>query len=228
MAILFKTTQIVCKTAKNSQNQPVLIAPTNGSLPRVRQHPYEAQLDALGTVLCADTLTQVLGLAPLQSIADLESLLECYQTTLLEPIELPAISRSSRMVARGHADELIALDQNFGGLHPEWLLLMPASTRMGRDYLNRLRPLQDERVVQRFIESVRYNRSPGHHLTVFGLTMAVFSIARRQGLAEYAQFALEAVVSTAAGKLKITQEERNTILARFQTRLPQTIKRMVA
>ena len=58
--------------------------------------------------------------------------------------------------------------------------------------------------------------------------MAVFSIARRQGLAEYAQFALEAVVSTAAGKLKITQEERNTILDRFQTRLPQTIKRMVA
>ena len=228
MAILFQNTRIVYKTAKKSQNQWVLTAPTNGSLPHSRQHPYEAQLDALETVLCADTLTQVLGLAPLQSISDLEGLLERYHTTLLEPIELPTIIRSSRMVARGHTEELIALDQDFGGLHPEWLLLMPASTRMGRDYLNRLRPLQDERVVQRFNESVRYNRSPGHHLTVFGLTMAVFSIARRQGLAEYAQFALEAVVSTAAGKLKITQEERNTILDRFQTRLPQTIKRMVA
>ena len=206
----------------------MLTAPTNGSLPRVRQHPYESQLDALETVLCADTIAQALGLAPLQSTADLEILLERYQTTLLEPIELPAITHSSKLSARGHAGELIALDQDFAGIHPEWLLLMPASTRMGRDYLNRLRPLQDERVVQRFIESVKYNQSPGHHLTVFGLTMSVFSIARRQGLAEYAQFALEAVVSTAAGKLKITQEDRTTILARSQAHLPQALKRMVA
>ena len=206
----------------------MLTAPTNGSLPRVRQHPYESQLDALETVLCADTITQALGLAPLQSTADLEILLERYQTTLLEPIELPAITHSSKLSARGHAGELIALDQDFAGIHPEWLLLMPASTRMGRDYLNRLRPLQDERVVQRFIESVKYNQSPGHHLTVFGLTMSVFSIARRQGLAEYAQFALESVVSTAAGKLKVTQEERATIIARSQSHLPQTLKRMVA
>ena len=206
----------------------MLTAPTNGSLPRVRQHPYESQLDALETVLCADTITQALGLAPLQSTADLEILLERYQTTLLEPIELPAITHSSRLSARGHADELIALDQDFAGIHPEWLLLMPASTRMGRDYLNRLRPLQDERIVQRFIESVKYNQSPGHHLTVFGLTMSVFSIPRRQGLAEYAQFALESVVSTAAGKLKVTQEERTTILAQSQSHLPQTLKRMVA
>ena len=228
MAILFKNTQIVYKTSKNRQNIPVLAAPTNCSLPRVRHHPYEAQLDALETVLCTDTITQALGLAPLQSIADLEIMLERYRTTLLEPIELPAITHSSRLSARGHADELIALDQDFAGMHPEWLLLMPASTRMGSDYLNRLRPLQDERVVQKFIESVKYNRSPGHHLMVFGLTMAVFSIARRQGLAEYAQFALEAVVSTAAGKLKITQEERATILARAQTHLPQALNRMVA
>jgi hypothetical protein len=194
----------------------------------VRQHPYEAQLDALETVLCADTITQALGLAPLQSTADLEILLECYRTTLLEPIELPAITHYSRLSARGHADELIARDQDFAGIHPEWLLFMPASTRMGRDYLNRLRPLQDERVVQKFIEAVKYNQSPGHHLTVFGLTMSVFSIARRQGLAEYAQFALEAVVSTAAGKLKITQEDRTTILARSQAHLPQALKHMVA
>ena len=124
--------------------------------------------------------------------------------------------------------ELITQDQSFAGMHPEWLLLMPASTRMGRDYLNRLRPLQDEKVIQRLIEAVKYDRTPGHHLTVFGLTMAVFSIARRQGLAEYAQFALNAVVSTAAEKLKITQEERDYLLSRSQAQLRQSINRLMA
>ena len=105
---------------------------------------------------------------------------------------------------------------------------MPASTRIGRDYLNRLRPLQDERIVQRLVEAVKYGRTPGQHLTVFGLTMAVFSIARRQGLAEYAQFALQAVVSTAAGKLKISQEERDCLLSKSEAQLPKSISRLVA
>ena len=206
----------------------MLTASANSSIPHARQHPYEAQLDALETVLCADTIAQVLGMAPLQSGADLERLLERYRTTILEPIELPAITRVNIQALRGRAAELITQDQSFAGMHPEWLLLMPASTRMGRDYLNRLRPLQDERVIQKLIEAVKYDRTPGHHLTVFGLTMAVFSIARRQGLAEYAQFALNAVVSTAAEKLKITQEERDYLLSRSQTQLPQSISRLMA
>ena len=88
--------------------------------------------------------------------------------------------------------------------------------------------MKDERTVQRLIEAVRFGRTPGHHLTVFGLTMAIFSIALRQGLAEYAQYALEAVVATAAGKLKLTQLDRDTLLARSQACLPKAIERMVA
>ena len=207
---------------------PVLTAPENGELPHSRQHPYEAQLDALESILCSTTLTQALGAAPLHSATELGLLLERYRTNVLEPIELPAIARAHREAAQGRALELIELDQQFAGQHPEWLLLTPASTRIGRDYLNRLRPLQDERTVQRLIEAVRFGRTPGHHLTVFGLTMAVFSIAQRQGLAEYAHYALEAVVATAAGKLRLTQVDRDALLARSQACLPKAIERMVA
>ena len=207
---------------------PVLTAPENGELPHSRQHPYEAQLDALESILCSTTLTQALGAAPLHSATELGLLLERYRTNVLEPIELPAIARAHREATHGRALELIELDQQFAGQHPEWLLLTPASTRIGQDYLNRLRPLQDERTVQRLIEAVRFGRTPGHHLTVFGLTMAVFSIAQRQGLAEYAQYALEAVVATAAGKLKLTQADRDALLARSQACLPKAIERMVA
>lgn len=207
---------------------PVLTAPENGELPHSRQHPYEAQLDALESILCSTTLTQALGAAPLHSATELGLLLERYRTNVLEPIELPAIARAHREAAQGRALELIELDQQFAGQHPEWLLLTPASTRIGQDYLNRLRPLKDERTVQRLIEAVRFGRTPGHHLTVFGLTMAVFSIAQRQGLAEYAQYALEAVVATAAGKLKLTQADRDALLTRSQACLPKAIERMVA
>ena len=206
----------------------MLTVPENGSLPRSRQHPYEAQLDALESVLCCSTLRQTLGDSPLHSVTDLGLLLERYRTTMLEPIELPAIARANREATQGRAMELIELDQQFAGQHPEWLLLTPASTRVGKDYLTRLRPLQDERTVQRLFDAVRYGRTPGHHLTVFGLTMAIFSIAQRQGLAEYAQYALEAVVATAAGKLKLTQLDRDTLLARSQACLPKAIERMVA
>ena len=207
---------------------PVLTAPENGSLPRGRQHPYEAQLDALESILCSDTLTQALGAAPLRSITDLGLLLERYRTTILEPIELPAIARAHREAAQSRALELIEMDQEFAGQHPEWLLLTPASTRLGRDYLTRLRPLQDERTVQRLIAAVRFGRTPGYHLTVFGLTMAVFSIAQRQGLSEYAQYALEAVVATAAGKLKLTQADRDALLTRSQACLSKAIEHMIA
>jgi hypothetical protein len=58
--------------------------------------------------------------------------------------------------------------------------------------------------------------------------MAVFSIAPRQGLGDYAQSALEAVVATAAAKLKLTQADRDDLIGRSQARLPEAIERMVA
>ena len=65
-------------------------------------------------------------------------------------------------------------------------------------------------------------------MVFFGLTMAVFSIAPRQGLADYAQSALNALIATKAGKLKLTQDDRNALFARSQSRLPKAIDRMVA
>jgi len=203
-------------------------ATSTTALPAVGQHPYEAQLDALEDVLGADLVAGALGMGPLTSADELAVALEHYRTTLLEPIELPTLTKARRLASRGRTKELIALDQNFLGNHPEWLPLSTGSTRFGRDYLSRLRPLRDERVVQRMLEAVQTGKSPGHHHIVFGLTMAVYSIPARQGLADYAQGALEALISSAAGKLNLTQDDRNALFARSQSRLPEAIDRMVA
>ena len=213
---------------KTGKISPVLTAPDNGRLPVNRRHPYEAQLDALEGVLCADLVGAATGHGPLTTREGLPERLAAYRRTLLEPVELPFITRAHALAAAGRAKELIALDNALLGDHPEWLQLAPGSTRFGRDYLARLRPLRDERVVQRVLEAARLNQMPGHHLTVFGLTIAVFSIAPRQGLADYAQAGLEAVVATAAGKLKLTQAEREALLAPSRATIPDAISRMVA
>jgi len=205
-----------------------LAATTTAALPAVGQHPHEAQLDALEDVLGADLVAGALGMGPLTSADELAVALELYRTTLLEPIELPTLTKAQRLASRGRTKELVALDQNFLGNHPEWLPLSAGSTRFGRDTLARLHPLRDERVVQRMLKAVQAGKIPGHHLIVFGLTMAVYSIPARQGLADYAQGALEAVVATAAGKLKLTQEDRAELLAPSQSHLRSAISRMVA
>ena len=124
-------------------------------MPAVGQHPYEAQLDALEDVLGADLGAGGLGMGSLTSAAELAVALERYRTTLLEPIELPTLTKALRLASRGRTKELIALDQNFLGNHPEWLPLSAGSTRFGHDYLSRLRPLRDELVVQRMLEAAR-------------------------------------------------------------------------
>jgi urease accessory protein UreF len=198
------------------------------TLPAGGQHPYAAQLDALEGVLCVDSISRALGTARARTPMKLSVLLERYRVTLLEPVELSAVAAAHRHAAHGEALELIALDESLAGTHPEWLQLAPASQRFGTDHLKRLQPLRDERVVQRFLDAAREGRAPANHPVVFGLTMAVFSIAPRQGLADYAQSALEAVVATAAGKLKLTQADRDQLINRSQTRLPEAIDQMVA
>ena len=198
------------------------------ALPAGGLHPYAAQLDALEGVLCVDSISRALGTARVGTVLELSVLLERYRVTLLEPVELAAVAAAHRHAARGEVLELIALDESFAGTHPEWLQLAPASQRFGTNHLKRLQPLRDERVVQRFLNATREGRAPANHPVVFGLTMAVFSIAPRQGLADYAQSALEAVVATAAGKLKLTQADRDQLINRSQIRLPEAIDRMVA
>ena len=205
-----------------------MLATPATALPTARQHPYEAQLDALEDVLGADHVAGALGMGPLTSADELAVALERYRTTLLEPIELPTLTNARRLASLGRTKELIALDQDFLGNHPEWLPLAAGSLRFGRDYLSRLRPLRDERVVQRMLEAVQAGKTPGHHLIVFGLTMAVYSIPARQGLADYAQFALNALIATKARKLRLTQDDRDTLFSHSQSRLPEAIDRMVA
>jgi urease accessory protein UreF len=126
---------------------------------------------------------------PEGGIRDLQGLrefLEGYQKQMIVPVEMPAIARAHYHAARGHARELLALDQKIGG-EPLPPPLASASRRIGRAQLERLRPLRDERTVQRYLAAVEGGQAHGWHTVVYGLTLAVYSWPLRHGLLTYAR-----------------------------------------
>jgi len=128
----------------------------------------------------------------------LRDFLESYQTQVLVPLEMPAICRARSHAALGHARELIALDRELGA-KPLWPPFASASRRIGRAQLERLRPLRDERTVQRYLAAVEAGEAAGWHTVVYGIALSVFSWPLRHGLFIYARETLSGLALAAGG-----------------------------
>src|SRR5579863_6822285 len=128
----------------------------------------------------------VAGNVTINSPADLRNFLRHYDERILRAIELPAIHRAFNHAVRGEVRELVDFDQQ---LTQEPLLtnLRSASRRVGQIQLRRLRPLRDNRAVQRYLTAVDSGVAQGWHTLVYGLTLAVYSVPLRQGLINYAE-----------------------------------------
>lgn len=147
-----------------------------------------------------------LDLGPIQTRGDLYLFLRRYVGEVLIPRDLPVICRAFGHASRSEARELVALDQ--------WLREQPgaevlgrASGHAGRGQLRRLRPVRDQRVVQRYLAAVDAGQATGWHTIVYGLFIALFSVPLRQGAVHYANQTLNAFVESAAGPLRLTQAE---------------------
>ena len=157
----------------------------------------------------------------------LQGFLEDYQTRMLVPLELPAITRARAYAARGHLRDLIALDQELAS-QPLWPAFASASRRMGRARLERLRPLRDERTVQRYLAAVEAGGAAGWHTVVYGITLAVYSRPLRQGLLTYARETLAGLALAAARPTGFPEPARREILQALFLRLPAALEQTLA
>lgn len=100
--------------------------------------------------------------------------------------EWPLVIRAWNLAVNGRGNELVELDREWG-LRVGMRSTAEASFRAGQRQLNRLRPLKDVRVIQRYLGAIESGRAHGWHAIVYGVMLAVYGIPLRQGLIHYAE-----------------------------------------
>ena len=182
-------------------------------------HPLVEQLGAAEGLISLGQATESLRLDRVDSRAALHRFLEAYQSQVLIPLELPAIQRAFRHASRHEVRELIELD-GLVTAEPVLKNFSKASRRVGQSQLKRLRPLRDNRVVQRYLKAVEEKRASGWHTLVYGVTMSVYSLPVLSGLVSYERQTLLGFIHAAAGPLRLSERECKRLLADLSPGLP--------
>jgi urease accessory protein UreF len=166
------------------------------------------------------------GDAPILTLPDLRSFLRQYRDVLLQPVELPAIYRAYGHARRHEVRELVAFDQELSA-EPVFRNLASASRRVGQRQLLRLRPLRDDRTVQRYLAAVDAGSAQGWHTLVYGMTLAVYSLPLRQGLLGYAGQTTRGFVKSAARRLALSNEAARDLGDEIFGGIPQAVEVLV-
>lgn len=179
----------------------------------------------------ADHLGQPTGVAmaalppPLWTVtsaAALRQFLTIYCRDNLVSAEWPLILRAYELARQGMARELVALDAEWAAnsVNREFA---EASFRVGRRQLNRLRPLRDQRVIQKYIAAVEAGRAQGWHPLVYGVVLAVFNLPLRQGLVNYATQTLGGFADAAMQAHRLSENECTNIIDDLFATLPSAL-----
>jgi urease accessory protein UreF len=143
---------------------------------------------------------------PITSLAALRDFLHAYRERILLPHELPAIKTAFMHASRNEVRELITFDQQLAS-EPMLRDFASASQRIGRDQLQKLKPLRDERMVQRYLAAVENGQAQGWHTLVYGMTLVLYSLPLRQGLLGYAHQTTRGFIHAAARGLQLKEVE---------------------
>jgi urease accessory protein UreF len=176
---------------------------------------------------------ELIALAPalnpelIRDAATLQKFLEAYAQRMLLPIELPAIARAWAHVSRNETRELIALDQELTN-EPLMTFFATPSRQIGQLQLAGLRPMRDQRVVQRYLTAVESSQAQGWHTLVYGLTLFIYSVPLRQGLCHYAEQTMFALADIAAGRAGLSATECRQIAVKVLSDLPASIEKTLS
>jgi|ERR1041385_7375341 urease accessory protein UreF len=185
-------------------------------------HPLAEQLGSADGLVELGSVAALLQLRPVCDLESLRGFLEEYQAQILLPFELPAIER-----AHGHADrnelrELVAFDQE-QSIEPMLRNFAAASRRVGQAQLQKLRPLRDQRMVQRYLAAVENGDAAGWHTLVYGLTLAIYSLPLRQGLLGYAHQMIRSFIYSGARLLQLSERQCRDLFDELCADLPVRI-----
>ena len=185
-------------------------------------HPLAEQLGSADGLITLGSASALLRLAPVHNVSTLRQFLRNYQARILLPLELPAIESAHGHATHNQTRELVALD---GQLAEETLLrqFAAASQRVGQYQLQKLRPLRDQRLVQRYLAAVETGQAHGWHTLVYGITLAIYSLPLRQGLLGYAHQTTRSFIYSAARSLALSETQCRHLLDTVSKDLPAAV-----
>jgi len=189
-------------------------------------HPLVVQLGPADGLASLHGLADSLRTQPVASLPALREFLRCYHERVLLPHELPAIQAAFAHASRHEIRELVALDQQLSR-EPALQDFADASRRVGQAQLQKLRPLRDERAVQRYLHAVENGEAHGWHTLVYGLTLALYSLPLRPGLLGYAQQTTRGFIQAAARSLPLTESNCRELFAERCAPLPAAVESLV-
>ncbi len=189
-------------------------------------HPLAEQLGSAEGLVALGSVSTLLRIGPVQDASSLRHFLRNYQAQIMVPFELPAIQSAHGHAARNELRELVALDQQMAS---ESVLssFSSASARVGSSQLLKLRPLRDERLVQRYLHAVEAGQARGWHTLVYGVTLAVYSLPLRQGLLGYAHQTLRGFIYSAARVLQFSEKDCRELFDEVSQGLPGAVEVLV-
>jgi urease accessory protein UreF len=189
-------------------------------------HPLAEQLGSADGLVTLGSVSSLLQLRPVGDVPSLRQCLQQYQAQILIPLELPAIRSAHGHALGNELRELIKLDQELAG-QPVLQNFAPASRRVGQSQLQKLRPLRDQRIVQRYLHAVESNHAHGWHTLVYGLTLAIYSLPLRQGLLGYAHQTTRGFIYSAAPMLRLAECDCRELFDELCIGLPDAVELLV-
>ena len=189
-------------------------------------HPLVEQLGSADGLASLQALADSLCAQPVASQSALREFLRAYHQRVLLPHELPAIRTAFGHASRHEVRELVAFDQKLSR-EPALADLAEASRRVGQAQLQKLRPLKDERIVQRYLQAVETDAAHGWHTLVYGLTLMLYSLPLRQGLLGYAHQTTRGFIHAAARSLELTEAECRELFEELCRPLPKAIESLL-
>lgn len=185
-------------------------------------HPLLERLGAPEEIAVAGAVTSAIEFGRVIDLPSLRNFLTAYRAEILQPIEMPAIVRAYEHAVRGEAEELTALDRKLAGeraIRPFAI----ASCRVGQRQLGKLRPMRDQRLVQRYLAAIEDGRARGWHTLVYGVSLAIFSLPLRQGLQNYGEQAIRGFVESAARSLRLREVDCRALIDAHSSEIPPAI-----
>jgi urease accessory protein UreF len=190
-------------------------------------HPLAEQLGSTDGLVTLGSVSASLRLVPVHDLSSLQLFLRQYHSQILLPFELPAIQAAHGHAARHEVRELIAFDLSLAA-QPILNDFAAASRRVGQSQLRKLRPLRDQRVVQRYLEAAESGKAHGWHTLVYGLTLAIYSLPLRQGLLGYAHQTTRGFIYSAARMLRLSEHQCRDLFDSLCADMPGAVEALVA